>query len=113
MDCIFQMTLQAIKQLQFCRNVLQVLLTKPDLAEERSENLRSTMLELLKMNIIPILNGNDVIASPPQEDADLEGVRWQVPRCAIQASETRERGRGGVRIQDVFSEPTSNQKSTI
>ena len=44
------------------------------------DNLRSTVEELISMNCIPIINENDVVASPPQVDSDLEGVSTKL--CA-------------------------------
>ena len=38
------------------------------------DNLRSTVEELISMNCIPIINENDVVASPPDLDLDLAGV---------------------------------------
>lgn len=53
----------------------QVLVTKADFHHDYTRsNLRATISELLKMNIIPIINANDVIAPPPEPDLDLHGV---------------------------------------
>ncbi|XP_077991945.1 delta-1-pyrroline-5-carboxylate synthase-like [Glandiceps talaboti] len=53
----------------------QVLVTKPDFYHDYTRNnLRSTMNELVKMNIVPIINANDVVAPPPEQDKDLQGV---------------------------------------
>ena len=54
---------------------LQILVTKPDFYNASSRtNLRTTILELLKMNIIPIVNTNDAVEPPPEADLDLSGV---------------------------------------
>lgn len=56
---------------------LQILLTKPDFQNEHSrENLRGTLNELLKLNIVPIVNANDAVAPPPEPDMDLAGVSF-------------------------------------
>lgn len=56
--------------------IVQVLVTKADFHHDYTRsNLRATISELLKMNIIPIVNANDVIAPPPEPDLDLHGVR--------------------------------------
>ena len=54
------------------------------------ENLKSTVEELISMNVIPIINENDVVASPPGMDQDLAGVskyfnrkRRQMITCSI------------------------------
>lgn len=50
-------------------------MTKPDFYNEKSrKNLRSTLNELLKLNIVPIINANDAVAPPPDMDMDLAGV---------------------------------------
>ena len=55
--------------------LFQILVTKPDFQNEHSrENLRETITELLKLNIIPIVNANDAVAPPPEADMDLAGV---------------------------------------
>lgn len=53
----------------------QVLVNKLDFYNQYTrENLQSTLNELLELNIIPILNTNDVIASKPGKDFDIKGV---------------------------------------
>jgi len=53
----------------------QVLVNKLDFYNEYTrENLQSTLNELLDLNIIPILNTNDAIASKPGKDLDIKGV---------------------------------------
>lgn len=55
--------------------ILQVLITKQDVHDKYSlDNLRSTVEELISMNCIPIINENDVVASPADLDLDLAGV---------------------------------------
>ena len=43
--------------------------------EFTSSQLMEAMRELMFYNIIPIVNANDAIASPPELDKDLVGVR--------------------------------------
>ncbi len=43
----------------------------------RQENLLNTMKALLKMKVVPVLNGNDVVAPTPQKDSDLNNVSSQ------------------------------------
>ena len=52
-----------------------MLITKQDVHDKYSlDNLRSTVEELISMNCVPIINENDVVASPPDLDLDLAGV---------------------------------------
>ena len=49
-------------------------MTKPDLQNDNSRShLRATMEELIRMNCVPIINANDVVASPSSEP-DYSGV---------------------------------------
>ncbi|XP_070539725.1 delta-1-pyrroline-5-carboxylate synthase-like isoform X2 [Ptychodera flava] len=60
---------------QYGVTTAQVLVTKPDFYHDYTRNnLRSTMHELVGMNIVPIINANDVVAPPPEPDKDLQGV---------------------------------------
>lgn len=60
---------------QYGLKTAQVLVTKPDFQNEFSRaNLRSTLSELCKLKIVPIINANDAVAPPPEPDKDLAGV---------------------------------------
>lgn len=53
----------------------QVLVTNLDFHDdEKRQNLNSTLQELLRMNIVPIINTNDAVVPPPEPDSDLQGV---------------------------------------
>ncbi len=53
----------------------QVLITSNDLTHGSSQrNLLNTMNALLSMKVVPVLNGNDVVAPTPQIGSDLENV---------------------------------------
>lgn len=52
-----------------------MLLTSSDLRHRHSQSgLLNTMNALLSMKVVPVLNGNDVVAPTPQMDLDLENV---------------------------------------
>ncbi|XP_019737586.1 delta-1-pyrroline-5-carboxylate synthase [Hippocampus comes] len=53
----------------------QILVTNLDFHDEQKRrNLNSTLLELLRMNIVPIINTNDAVVPPPVPSSDLQGV---------------------------------------
>lgn len=50
---------------QYGVNIAQVLVTRPDFYNPDSRHwLRQTLLELISLNIIPIINTNDAVSSP-------------------------------------------------
>ena len=66
----------------------KVLLTNNDLCNESSlQNLLNTMNALLAMKVVPVLNGNDVVAPSPQMSLDLANVMhllcWRVELYSI------------------------------
>lgn len=53
----------------------QVLVTNLDFHDDQKrQNLNSTLQELLRMNIVPIINTNDAVVPPPEPNSDLQGV---------------------------------------
>lgn len=42
--------------------------------DDKRQNLNSTLQELLRMNIVPIINTNDAVVPPPEPNSDLQGV---------------------------------------
>uniref|UniRef100_A0A665WXN3 Delta-1-pyrroline-5-carboxylate synthase n=1 Tax=Echeneis naucrates TaxID=173247 RepID=A0A665WXN3_ECHNA len=53
----------------------QILVTNLDFHDEQKRrNLNSTLQELMRMNIIPIINTNDAVVPPPVPSSDLQGV---------------------------------------
>lgn len=55
---------------QYGVKIAQVLVTKPDFYnDETRNNLISTLSELISLNIVPIINTNDAVTPPPQDDA--------------------------------------------
>ncbi|KAM9803658.1 LOW QUALITY PROTEIN: delta-1-pyrroline-5-carboxylate synthase-like [Neosynchiropus ocellatus] len=53
----------------------QILVTNLDFHDEQKRrNLNSTLHELLRMNIVPIINTNDAVVPPPVPNSDMQGV---------------------------------------
>ncbi|KAJ8264736.1 hypothetical protein GJAV_G00153390 [Gymnothorax javanicus] len=61
--------------LHFFPCTAQILVTNLDFHDEQKRrNLNSTLHELLRMNIVPIINTNDAVVPPPEPNSDLQGV---------------------------------------
>uniref|UniRef100_A0A8C6U953 Delta-1-pyrroline-5-carboxylate synthase n=1 Tax=Neogobius melanostomus TaxID=47308 RepID=A0A8C6U953_9GOBI len=53
----------------------QILVTNLDFHDEQKRrNLNSTLQELMRMNIVPIINTNDAVVAPPVPSSDLQGL---------------------------------------
>ncbi|CAL8300214.1 unnamed protein product [Merluccius merluccius] len=60
---------------QYSTCTAQILVTNLDFHDEQKRrNLSSTLHELLRMNIVPIINTNDAVVPPPVPNSDLQGV---------------------------------------
>ncbi|KAF6734765.1 Delta-1-pyrroline-5-carboxylate synthase [Oryzias melastigma] len=60
---------------QYSTCTAQVLVTNLDFHDdEKRQNLHSTLQELVRMNIVPIINTNDAVVPPPEPNSDLHGV---------------------------------------
>lgn len=60
---------------QYSTCTAQILVTNLDFHDEQKRhNLNSTLYELLRMNIVPIINTNDAVGAPPVPNSDLQGV---------------------------------------
>ncbi|KAM6963825.1 delta-1-pyrroline-5-carboxylate synthase isoform 1-T1 [Tautogolabrus adspersus] len=60
---------------QYSTCTAQVLVTNLDFHDDdKRQNLNSTLQELLRMNIVPIINTNDAVVPPPEPNSDLHGV---------------------------------------
>ena len=60
---------------QYGVSCAQVLVTKNDFKDRNTLlHLRETVDELLRMDVIPIINENDAVSPPGTEGADLDGV---------------------------------------
>lgn len=71
---------------QYGVKIAQVLVTKPDFYnDETRKNLFSTLSELISMNIVPIINTNDAVTPPPQDDELIKSkgkkVCYNFVRC--------------------------------
>ncbi|KAJ4941017.1 hypothetical protein JOQ06_027304 [Pogonophryne albipinna] len=60
---------------QYSTCTAQVLVTNLDFHyDQKRQNLNRTLQELLRMNIVPIINTNDAVMPPPEPNSDLQGV---------------------------------------
>ncbi|XP_051523528.1 delta-1-pyrroline-5-carboxylate synthase-like isoform X2 [Myxocyprinus asiaticus] len=60
---------------QYSTCTAQILVTNLDFHDDQKRrNLNSTLHELLRMNIVPIINTNDAVVPPPEPNSDLQGV---------------------------------------
>uniref|UniRef100_UPI0037E7ADDE delta-1-pyrroline-5-carboxylate synthase n=1 Tax=Semicossyphus pulcher TaxID=241346 RepID=UPI0037E7ADDE len=60
---------------QYSTCTAQVLVTNLDFHDDdKRQNLNSTLQELMRMNIVPIINTNDAVVPPPEPNSDLQGV---------------------------------------
>uniref|UniRef100_H3CEW9 Delta-1-pyrroline-5-carboxylate synthase n=1 Tax=Tetraodon nigroviridis TaxID=99883 RepID=H3CEW9_TETNG len=60
---------------QYSTCTAQILVTNLDFHnDDKRQNLNSTLQELLRMNIVPIINTNDAVVPPPEPNSDLQGV---------------------------------------
>ncbi|XP_029699365.1 delta-1-pyrroline-5-carboxylate synthase isoform X1 [Takifugu rubripes] len=60
---------------QYSTCTAQILVTNLDFHnDDKRQNLNSTLRELLRMNIVPIINTNDAVVSAPEPNSDLQGV---------------------------------------
>uniref|UniRef100_A0A7N8XB78 Delta-1-pyrroline-5-carboxylate synthase n=1 Tax=Mastacembelus armatus TaxID=205130 RepID=A0A7N8XB78_9TELE len=60
---------------QYSTCTAQILVTNLDFHDDQKrQNLNSTLQELLRMNIMPIINTNDAVVPPPEPNSDLQGV---------------------------------------
>lgn len=75
---IGQPSLMALYQSMFQQygvRCAQVLVTQNDFDRQSTrDNLTSTMEELLRLNIIPLVNENDVMSDPATAESDLKGT---------------------------------------
>ncbi|XP_061492345.1 delta-1-pyrroline-5-carboxylate synthase isoform X3 [Rhineura floridana] len=63
----------------------QILVTNLDFHDEQKRrNLNGTLHELLRMNIVPIINTNDAVVPPPEPNSDLQGVNVKAALWALQ-----------------------------
>uniref|UniRef100_A0A671N7T9 Delta-1-pyrroline-5-carboxylate synthase n=1 Tax=Sinocyclocheilus anshuiensis TaxID=1608454 RepID=A0A671N7T9_9TELE len=60
---------------QYSTCTAQILVTNLDFHDDQKRrNLNSTLHELLRMNIVPIINTNDAVVPPPEPNSNLQGV---------------------------------------
>lgn len=91
-----------IPSLTYALFPFKILVTNLDFHDDQKRrNLNSTLYELLRMNIVPIINTNDAVVPPPEPNSDLQGVN-----VGIEPS-----GPGGTRgSQNTLNSPTGLSK---
>ncbi|XP_036802243.1 delta-1-pyrroline-5-carboxylate synthase isoform X4 [Oncorhynchus mykiss] len=83
---------------QYSTCTAQVLVTNLDFHDDQKRwNLNSTLQELLRMNIVPIINTNDAVVPPPEPNSDLQGVNVGK---GTGGTEGQEQGREVISIKD-------------
>uniref|UniRef100_A0A8C5AQG1 Delta-1-pyrroline-5-carboxylate synthase n=1 Tax=Gadus morhua TaxID=8049 RepID=A0A8C5AQG1_GADMO len=74
-EAMFTQYICSFIHIQNCQPTLRILVTNLDFHDEQKRrNLSSTLHELLRMNIVPIINTNDAVIPPPVPNSDLQGV---------------------------------------
>ncbi|XP_051969142.1 delta-1-pyrroline-5-carboxylate synthase-like isoform X2 [Xyrauchen texanus] len=69
------MALYEVMFTQYSTCTAQILVTNLDFHDDQKRrNLNSTLHELLRMNIVPIINTNDAVVPPPEPNSDLQGI---------------------------------------
>lgn len=64
---------------EYAKTVAQVLLTRADIQEQsRCANSRSTLLSLLRMNVIPVINENDAVSTDELKIGDNDNLSAMV-----------------------------------
>ena len=74
---------------QYGVKIAQVLVTELDFNNDKIlENLISTLSELIKLNIVPIINTNDAVTPPPISEVDLRGGRISLKGISIKDNDS-------------------------
>lgn len=91
------------------QTVFQILVTHLDFHDDdKRQNLNSTLQELLRMNIVPIINTNDAVVPPPEPDCDLQGVNVGIDGLRRGGAELGVRGAAKRQQQGALQSLTHN-----